>query len=100
MHTLLQYCTPRIYPVWLGMLSWQAKKKKKKKKKISTGHRLRLDRGPVIKHYGHAILWLTKADFDTCVNGDDHIRPIWYPVPILMTGKNIPCPAARPYHLP
>ena len=39
--------------VWLGALSWQGKKKKKKKK----GPRLRLNRGPVILHYGYVTLW-------------------------------------------
>ena len=40
-------------PCLIGDAELADKQKKKKKK----GHRLRLDRGPVIKHYGHAILW-------------------------------------------
>ena len=110
MHTLLQYCTPRIYPVWLGMLSWQAKKKKKKKKRSSPPpgsracHKTLWARDPVINEgrfwYPVSMVMTTLGRLIPCANGDDHIRPIWYPVPILMTGKIIPCPAASPYHLP
>ena len=71
MHTLLQYCTPRIYPVWLGMLRWQAKRKKKKERQ-KKGHRLRLDRGPVIKHYGARDPVINEGRF-------------WYPVSMVMT---------------
>ena len=67
---------------------WADKKKKKKK-----SHRLRLDRGPVIKHYGHAISVINEV---VCHSQEGrfwypvsmvmgHIRPIWYPVPMVMT---------------
>ena len=68
-YTLSQYtllktfqCIPCCNIVLLGYTlsdwgCWADKQAKKKKKEKKNGHRLRLDRGPVIKHYGHAILW-------------------------------------------
>ena len=50
MHTLLQYCTPRIYPVSISLIGGAELTSKKK------SPHLRLNRGPVILHYGNVTL--------------------------------------------
>ena len=71
--------------VWLGALSWQAKKKVLTSAWIADQSYYTMGMWPCEPRWSILI---------SCANGDDHIRPIWYPVPVVMTTLGrylIPC---------